>query len=307
MAPSVVAKDGVASNAVKLASNSSVEQTIQGLKPNTNYVLTFYGKVDDNTFLSAGIKNHGGTQQSIRVTSADYSKGQISFTTGASATSATFFLMKGAGSGSGFTDFVIAKADNGEDLIPEVIEAVKTVDNLFTNLSVIGVNDSAATLYKNGALKITTKQAEIDAAKAIVDAMKDSYESKADLLATLKTAQDLWDIRGAAETGNLVKNGEFDSGIANWKPWNSATSTTPSAVQEDGNNVLKLATGSSTEQIITGLQPNTTYTLEIYGKVSGNGYVSIGVKNYGGTQKNSTYQRNGLRKSKCDYPHRCNK
>ncbi|MBC2005567.1 hypothetical protein HCA78_17510, partial [Listeria booriae] len=165
-APTVVAKDGVVNNAVKLASNSSIEQTIQGLKPNTNYVLTFYGKVDDKTFLSAGIKNHGGTQQSIRVTSADYSKGQIAFTTGANAKSATFFLLKGAGSGNGFADFVIAKADNGEDLIPEVIEATNTVDKLFTNLSVIGVNDSAATLYKNGALKITTKQAEIDAAKA---------------------------------------------------------------------------------------------------------------------------------------------
>ncbi|MBC1917216.1 hypothetical protein HCJ46_00490 [Listeria booriae] len=284
-APTVVAKDGVVNNAVKLASNSSIEQTIQGLKPNTNYVLTFYGKVDDKTFLSAGIKNHGGTQQSIRVTSADYSKGQIAFTTGANAKSATFFLLKGAGSGNGFADFVIAKADNGEDLIPEVIEATNTVDKLFTNLSVIGVNDSAATLYKNGALKITTKQAEIDAAKAIVDAMKDSYESKADLLATLKTAQDLWDIRSAADTGNLVKNGEFDNGIANWKPWNNATSTTPTTTQENGNNILKLATGSSTEQIITGLQPNTTYTLEVYGKVDNNGYVSVGVKNYGGAQK----------------------
>ncbi|MBC2068766.1 toxin Cry1Ac domain D-VI-related protein, partial [Listeria booriae] len=284
-APTVVAKDGVVNNAVKLASNSSIEQTIQGLKPNTNYVLTFYGKVDDKTFLSAGIKNHGGTQQSIRVTSADYSKGQIAFTTGANAKSATFFLLKGAGSGNGFADFVIAKADNGEDLIPEVIEATNTVDKLFTNLSVIGVNDSAATLYKNGALKITTKQAEIDAAKAIVDAMKDSYESKADLLATLKTAQDLWDIRSAADTGNLVKNGEFDNGLANWKPWNNATSTTPTTTQENGNNILKLATGSSTEQIITGLQPNTTYTLEVYGKVDNNGYVSVGVKNYGGAQK----------------------
>ncbi|MBC1906709.1 hypothetical protein HCA64_09470 [Listeria booriae] len=284
-APTVVAKDGVVNNAVKLASNSSIEQTIQGLKPNTNYVLTFYGKVDDKTFLSAGIKNHGGTQQSIRVTSADYSKGQIAFTTGANAKSATFFLLKSAGSGNGFADFVIAKADNGEDLIPEVIEATNTVDKLFTNLSVIGVNDSAATLYKNGALKITTKQAEIDAAKAIVDAMKDSYESKADLLATLKTAQDLWDIRSAADTGNLVKNGEFDNGIANWKPWNNATSTPPTTTQENGNNILKLATGSSTEQIITGLQPNTTYTLEVYGKVDNNGYVSVGVKNYGGAQK----------------------
>ncbi|MBC1605864.1 hypothetical protein HCJ39_14195, partial [Listeria rocourtiae] len=284
-APTVVAKEGFASNALKLASNSSVEQTIQGLKPNTNYVLNFYGKVDDGTFLSAGIKNHGGTQQSIRVTSADYSKGQIAFTTGANAKSATFFLMKAAGTGNGFADFVIAKADNGEDSIPEVVEATNTVDSLFTNLSVIGVNENTTTLYKNGALKITTKQTDIDAAKAMVDAMKDSYESKTDLLATLKTAQDLWDIRSAEETGNLVKNGEFDSGIANWKPWNSATSTTPTTTQENGNNVLRLAAGSSTEQIISGLKANTTYTLEIYGKVDNNGYVSVGVKNYGGSQK----------------------
>ncbi|MBC1565020.1 toxin Cry1Ac domain D-VI-related protein [Listeria booriae] len=285
VAPTVAATEGPATKTVKLASNSSVEQTIQGLKPNTNYVITFYGKVDDGTFLSAGIKNHGNTQQSIRVTTADYSKGQIAFTTGASATSATFFLMKGAGTGNGFGDFVISKADNGEDLIPEVIEATNKVDNLFTNLSVTGVNDTTATLYKNGALKLAVKQADIDAAMAVVNAMQDSYESKADLLATLKTAQDLWNDRTVEQTDNLVKNSEFDSSIANWKPWNGATSTTPVTVKEDGNNVLKLAGSSSVEQVISGLKPNTTYTLEIYGKADNNGYVSVGVKNYGGTQK----------------------
>ncbi|MBC2180920.1 hypothetical protein HCJ82_12180 [Listeria booriae] len=285
VAPTVAATEGPATKTVKLASNSSVEQTIQGLKPNTNYVITFYGKVDDGTFLSAGIKNHGNTQQSIRVTTADYSKGQIAFTTGASATSATFFLMKGAGTGNGFGDFVISKADNGEDLIPEVIEATNKVDNLFTNLSVTGVNDTTATLYKNGALKLAVKQADIDAAMAVVNAMQDSYESKADLLATLKTAQDLWNDRTVEQTDNLVKNSEFDSSIANWKPWNGATSTTPVTVKEDSNNVLKLAGSSSVEQVISGLKPNTTYTLEIYGKADNNGYVSVGVKNYGGTQK----------------------
>ncbi|MBC1797873.1 hypothetical protein HCA55_14120 [Listeria booriae] len=285
VAPTVAATEGPATKTVKLASNSSVEQTIQGLKPNTNYVITFYGKVDDGTFLSAGIKNHGSTQQSIRVTTADYSKGQIAFTTGASATSATFFLMKGAGTGNGFGDFVISKADNGEDLIPEVIEATNKVDNLFTNLSVTGVNDTTATLYKNGALKLAVKQTDIDAAMAIVNAMQDSYESKADLLATLKTAQGLWNDRTVEQTDNLVKNSEFDSSIANWKPWNGATSTTPVTVKEDGNNVLKLAGSSSVEQVISGLKPNTTYTLEIYGKADNNGYVSVGVKNYGGTQK----------------------
>ncbi|MBC2174597.1 toxin Cry1Ac domain D-VI-related protein [Listeria booriae] len=285
VAPTVAATEGPATKTVKLASNSSVEQTIQGLRPNTNYVITFYGKVDDGTFLSAGIKNHGNTQQSIRVTTADYSKGQIAFTTGASATSATFFLMKGAGTGNGFGDFVISKADNGEDLIPEVIEATNKVDNLFTNLSVTGVNDTTATLYKNGALKLAVKQADIDAAMAVVNAMQDSYESKADLLATLKTAQDLWNDRTVEQTDNLVKNSEFDSSIANWKPWNGATSTTPVTVKEDGNNVLKLAGSSSVEQVISGLKPNTTYTLEIYGKADNNGYVSVGVKNYGGTQK----------------------
>ncbi|MBC1457762.1 toxin Cry1Ac domain D-VI-related protein [Listeria newyorkensis] len=285
VAPTVAAKEGVASNAVKLASNSSIEQTIQGLKPNTNYVLTFYGKVDDGTFLSAGIKNHGGAQQSIRITSSDYTKGQISFTTGASAKSATFFLMKGVGTGNGFADFIIAKADNGEDLIPEVIEATKKVENLFTNLSVIGVDESKATLYKNSALKVTVKQANIDAAMAIVNDMQDSYESKADLLAMLQVAQNYLDERATEQDGNLVKNGEFDTSIANWKPWNSATSTAPTVISEDGNNVLKLAPSSSVEQVITGLQPNTTYTLEIYGKADNSGYVSVGIKNYGGAQK----------------------
>ncbi|EUJ24348.1 hypothetical protein PCORN_18701 [Listeria cornellensis FSL F6-0969] len=285
VAPTVAAREGAASNTVKLTSNSSVEQTIQGLKPNTNYVLTFYGKVDDGTFLSAGIKNHGGTQQSIRITSTDYSKGQISFTTGDSAKSAIFYLMKGAGTGTSFADFVIAKADNGEDSIPEVIEATNTVDSLFTNLSVIGVNTSTTTLYKNGALKLTTTQVEIDGAKAFVDAMQESYESKADLLETLQTAQDLWDIRMGEQEGNLVKNSEFNSGIANWKPWNGTASTVPTTVLENNNNVLKIAANSSVEQVISGLKPNKTYTLEVYGKADNNSYVSVGLKNYGGVQK----------------------
>ncbi|MBC2388738.1 toxin Cry1Ac domain D-VI-related protein, partial [Listeria booriae] len=293
-APTVVATEGAASNVVKIAPNSSIEQTFQGLKPNTNYILTFYGKVDDGTFLAAGVKNYGGAQQGIRVTSSDYSKGQIAFTTGANATSATFYLTRSGSTGTGnaFADFAIAKADNGEDLIPEVIEATNKVDNLFTNLTVVGADVKTSTLYKNGALKLTTKQAEIDAAKAIVDAMNDSYESKADLLAILKTAQDLWDIRGAADTGNLVKNGEFDSGIANWKPWNSATSTAPTTTQENGNNILRLlGVNDSVQQTIKGLQPNTTYTLEVYGKVESNGYVTAGVKDYGGPDKETKIAR----------------
>jgi len=82
-------------------------------------------------------------------------------------------------------------------------------------------------------------------------------------------------------------NGGWESG--NMSPWNNysgpqVTSSSPQA----GTYCIGFNNGGSCEQVVTGLTANTTYTLHGWGKaVSGNS-VAIGVKDFGGTEINSS-------------------
>ena len=47
--------------------------------------------------------------------------------------------------------------------------------------------------------------------------------------------------------------------------------------------------GEGAEQIITGLEPNTMYSLSGFGKIEPGDGISIGVKDYGGQQQTVTF------------------
>jgi len=88
--------------AIKLVTTSySAAQTVSGLTPNTSYTLSAWLK----TSSKIGVKDFGGTTvESVTVTGGTYTKYSITFTTGASNTSAVIYA-KGAGSnGNGLAD-----------------------------------------------------------------------------------------------------------------------------------------------------------------------------------------------------------
>lgn len=74
---------------------SSVEQLVTGLSPNTTYKFGGYAKVSTlGESVSIGVKNYGGTAVAVPITTTTYSFGSVTFTTGASNTSATLYFYK---------------------------------------------------------------------------------------------------------------------------------------------------------------------------------------------------------------------
>jgi hypothetical protein len=86
----------------------------------------------------------------------------------------------------------------------------------------------------------------------------------------------------------LVQNGDFDNGnITGWTGSGAAAQVW--AAYNSSYGVELLNPGNYAEQTITGLSPNTSYTLTVYGKgVSGTGQGYLYVKDYGGTQINQS-------------------
>ena len=74
---------------------TSIEQVITGLKPNTTYIFGGYGKVSvAGQSAIIGAKNFGGAAINSSVTSTTYQNSFVTFTTGASNTSVTVYFYK---------------------------------------------------------------------------------------------------------------------------------------------------------------------------------------------------------------------
>jgi PKD repeat protein len=75
--------------------NSSVEQVVMDLCPGTSYTVSCWGKAKAQAGVYLGVKNYGGTEQTIQFTdSRNYVQKSIAFTTGPTNTSVTIFFMK---------------------------------------------------------------------------------------------------------------------------------------------------------------------------------------------------------------------
>lgn len=85
-------------------SGGAVEQVIGNLYPGTAYELTGCVQVDSNQTILLGVKEYGGAEASVAMSSLDYSSRTINFTTGPNSTSAKVFLYKTSGTGSVYCD-----------------------------------------------------------------------------------------------------------------------------------------------------------------------------------------------------------
>lgn len=107
-----VSTDGyVGTNSAKIGGSTaqgSVEQTVSGLTPNTTYTLSAWLKTDSSDVtVVLGAKNFGGSEVASSVAnSTSYQQRTITFTTGATSTSAIIYIYKNAGDGFAYGDEV---------------------------------------------------------------------------------------------------------------------------------------------------------------------------------------------------------
>ena len=104
--------------AVEATSNNGAEQLVVGLEPNATYRLSGWGKTNGPEPLLIGVKNYGGGQRSAAFTTAEYSEGSISFTTGFSSTEAVIFAYKAAGDASAHADDLVLQLETREAHVP---------------------------------------------------------------------------------------------------------------------------------------------------------------------------------------------
>jgi hypothetical protein len=83
------------SYAVRLTEdNSSVEQVVCGLAPNTCYTVSCWAKALNNAKVYLGVKNYGGEEKTVQVKDNNYDLQEITFTTGATNCTVTIFFIK---------------------------------------------------------------------------------------------------------------------------------------------------------------------------------------------------------------------
>ncbi|WNR46164.1 carbohydrate binding domain-containing protein [Paenibacillus roseipurpureus] len=92
----------------KISWTGACEQTITGLKPNTMYTLTGWGKVTSGDSGYIGVKNYGGTELRAVVNTNMYTGQTITFTTGAANTSALIYIYNNSGTTYG-EDFYVSE------------------------------------------------------------------------------------------------------------------------------------------------------------------------------------------------------
>ena len=88
---------------------------------------------------------------------------------------------------------------------------------------------------------------------------------------------------GEGDGANLVTNGSFENGSSGWDVWGGASVVEANASK--GSFAVTVTQHNGAEQTVTGLQPNTRYTLTGSGKVTGSNAISIGVKDHGSNEE----------------------
>lgn len=105
-AVSLTADAHTGSYAVSLdGTDSSLEQIVTGICPNTSYSVSCWGKAKNQAGLYLGVKNYGGEELAVPFSDQrNFVQQSITFTTGPTDTSATLFIIKTGNRFSGTAD-----------------------------------------------------------------------------------------------------------------------------------------------------------------------------------------------------------
>lgn len=100
------ARTGTYAVALPGGTSAGAEQTVTGLSPNTQYRLQGFAKSSvAGQCVYLGVKGFGGTETRACVNTTSYSGGAVTFTTGATSTSAVIYFWNPSGnSGTGYAD-----------------------------------------------------------------------------------------------------------------------------------------------------------------------------------------------------------
>lgn len=79
-------------------------QKVSGLVPNTNYLVTGWGKTGKDDSFIIGAKEYGGPERSQSITKQTYERVSVTFATGAANTTASVFCYRGGGKSYGYCD-----------------------------------------------------------------------------------------------------------------------------------------------------------------------------------------------------------
>jgi beta-glucanase (GH16 family) len=245
--------------------NSTVLQKVTGLLPNTQYKLVGYGKLGTPTTAWIGVNSHGGPQIYGTVTGTTYQPTEVLFTTGGTNTTAMIWMGNG-GAGTAF----------GDDFsVTEVIVPVSDPQNSQGWVA----NPTFTDEFNGSALDSTKWQPQMDTSYWVGRAPSQfdpqNVSVSGGLLHLLMVHQ------------NLVPNGNFESGdLTGWTTVSG--SPTIKSLYNGGADApsdwwygVKLDPGTAIEQTITGLAPNTNYTLAGKFKIGTGTPVTLTVKNHG--------------------------
>ncbi|MFD0959960.1 carbohydrate binding domain-containing protein [Paenibacillus chungangensis] len=93
------------SYALQLAGGPGSSEQVVQVQPNTTYTLSGYARTTNSSEqVRIGVKNYGGTETYAVITSTSYTKGTVTFTTGASHTTATIYVYKPSGAAYAYGD-----------------------------------------------------------------------------------------------------------------------------------------------------------------------------------------------------------
>ncbi len=105
----------------------SLEQVVNGLKPATTYTMTAYGKVGTSKELALGVKEYNGAETASKViTSSEYERVELTFTTGAASTSAKVYVFNRGVQGTVYADHfqLMVEASSPQDPQPQYPDQV---------------------------------------------------------------------------------------------------------------------------------------------------------------------------------------
>jgi uncharacterized protein YjdB len=152
------------------SANSGIEQRIEGLKPNTLYILSGFGKRVDSGIAALGVKEFGGAFKDILFNSGtNYAKKQIPFVTGNDNTSVVIYMYMSSGTGTVYFDdlslFEYGKVD------PEAVRPPLPPEPL------PGLQNLAPLAQLSASSYVVNDTASFDPSK-VVDGIKDNNYSR---------------------------------------------------------------------------------------------------------------------------------
>jgi uncharacterized protein YjdB/regulation of enolase protein 1 (concanavalin A-like superfamily) len=277
--------------AAKLATAyGGIEQIVTGLTPNTTYTLSAWSMGINGEF---GVRDFGSYKRQVYINSTAYTRNEITFTTGSTNTSAIILMYKRAAAGEAYFDDFELIQQSAPTTPPPVSVTGVSLDHTGLSLEIGATAALLATVAPSNAANKAVSWSSNNPSVATVDAngiVTAVGEGTASITVTTvdgtKTAVCVVEVVPAIPAINLLNNPGFETGdFTNW-PSHFNQSAIVNTNARTGTYAAKLATAyGGIEQFVTGLTPNTTYTISAWAKAVDGGASEFGVRNFGSYQR----------------------